>query len=106
MTKSNTIKIDEIEYIRKDAQQTKYVGDPKGYHVVVLDRGFMFHGNLTIDDTGLHTLTDCVNIRKWKTGGTGGVIKSSRDSGATLDPCADIRFREPILIAPVDNDWR
>lgn len=108
MNAPKTITIDNIEYVRKDSirPSVEYGGEYRGPHVVILDRGFIFHGNLRVSDDGLHTLTDCVNVRKWKTGGTGGLIRSARDSAATLDPSADIVFRDPILVAPVGNDWR
>jgi hypothetical protein len=47
-------------------------------HIVVLDRGWIFAGNLSQDkDTKVYTLTDAVNIRKWTQGGFGLLSKSN-----------------------------
>ena len=55
-------------------------GEAKGRHIVVLDRGWIFVSDLTkLDDDG-YMLTNCMNIRKWTSGGFGGLTKSKSDS--------------------------
>ena len=76
-------------------------------HLVVLDRGWIFCGNLTRTDDGVNTLTDCVNVRKWSSGGFGGLTTDPKGSGAVCDSCAPIRFRDSamILAVPVPENW-
>ena len=75
-------------------------------HLVVLDKGFIFAGNLSKKDD-VYTLTNCFNVRKWSTGGFGGLSKSANESGATLDPSAPIRFepRAMVFCVPISGDW-
>lgn len=82
-------------------------GDDKGKCIVVLDRGWIFVGKLTrVDDDG-YLLTECSNIRKWSTGGFGGLTKSSATSGAVQDSCSPIKFRDKSMLfyVPVSEEW-
>jgi hypothetical protein len=74
--------------------------------IVVLDRGWIFVGDLTIDGT-THTLTPVQNIRNWKQGGFGGLTRSAKASGATLDACEDITYDRlaEVFRVPVGEDW-
>jgi len=90
-----------IETLQK-ATANCAVGDR---HIVVLDRGWIFAGNLSKDERGVYTLTDAVNIRKWKQGGFGALSRSAGEAGATLDPSADIRFTEMIFAVPITESW-
>jgi hypothetical protein len=76
-------------------------------HIVVLDRGWIFAGDLSQDDAGIYTLTNAVNIRKWSQGGFGALSKSAKEAGATLDGCAPIRFHRSALIfaVPISGGW-
>ena len=77
-------------------------------HLVVLDRGWIFAGDMTQDkDTGVYTVVNCVNVRKWSQGGFGALSRSAKEAGATLDTCAPIRFRQDALIfaVPIAGDW-
>ncbi len=76
-------------------------------HICVLDRGWVFIGKLTRADDGVCTLADCYNIRKWKSGGFGGLSAGGKSAGVTLDKCAAIRFREDAMIfaVPVGAGW-
>jgi len=100
MSKPETIKIDEIEYVRKDSVRP-VTGTRK---IMVLDRGWIFVGNVTTEN-GKTTIGRCKNIRYWKSGGFGGLTKSS--AAAVLDDCADIIIDEgsEILAVPVGEDW-
>ncbi len=81
-----------------------------GAHLVVLDRGWIFHGNLVTPEepNGDYVLTNCVNVRKWSENGFGGLTKGAVFSGATLDDCNTIRFKERSLIflSPTSEGWR
>ena len=77
-------------------------------HIAVLDRGWIFAGDMSLDtDTGVYTMTNCVNIRKWTKGGFGALSRSVVDSGAISDKCATIKFhaRSMILCVPIGGDW-
>lgn len=77
-------------------------------HIAVLDRGWIFAGNMSLDpETNVYTMTDCVNIRKWTSGGFGAVSQSVGAAGATLDECAPIKFhaRAMIFCVPIGSDW-
>ena len=75
-------------------------------HIVVLDRGWIFVGNLSCKDD-VYTLSNCKNIRKWSTGGFGALSRSAKESGATMDDAAPLRFdkRAMIFVVPVGADW-
>jgi hypothetical protein len=76
-------------------------------HIVVLDRGWIFAGNLSKDEHHVYTLTDAVNVRKWDSGGFGALSKSATAAGATLDKCATLRFHETAMMfaVPISSDW-
>ena len=78
-------------------------------HIAVLDRGWIFAGNMSLDvETGVYTMTDCVNIRYYKKIGFGGLAKKgAKAAEATLDKCAPIRFhkRAMIFCVPIGSDW-
>ena len=76
-------------------------------HIVVLDRGWIFVGNILQDENGVYTVVNCKNIRKWSSGGFGGLSKSAKLSGAVLDDCDPIRFnaRTMVFCVPIGDDW-
>ena len=76
--------------------------------IVVLDKGFIFVGDLSHDtESGMYTLTSVKNVRKWAKGGFGGLTKSAKESGAVLDVCEPIKFHGKAMVfaAPVGGDW-
>lgn len=79
-----------------------------GPHIVVLDKGWIFHGNLMPQENGGYRLTSCVNVRKWDKNGFGGLTKGAVCSDATLDECKPIFFREKDIVFTVQtpDDWR
>lgn len=79
----NTIVIDGVTYrmVESDGDLT----------LVVLDNWFIFVGKISEHNSGLK-LSCCSNVRKWEKGGIGGLSLSKKDSGAVLDPHADIEF--------------
>jgi len=83
-------------------------GESKGKHLVVLDRGWIFVGNLTmLDDGNSYMLTDCANVRRWEKAGFGGLTQSKTESAAMLDKCRPIRFRASAMIfcVPLSEEW-
>jgi len=100
--KMNEVK-DAIEVIKK-ATANCAVGTRA---IVVLERGWIFAGNLSYDEkTDVSTITDCCNIRKWKTGGFGLLTKNATAAGAELDKCEPIKYKgNPIFVCPIDEAW-
>lgn len=93
-----------METISKCAASCK-TGDR---YIVVLDRGWIFAGNLQYDDlTKIYALTDCINIENFKNGGFGGLTKSAKAVQAKLTSCDPIKFhaRAMIFAVPITEDW-
>ncbi len=90
-----------METIKKFAANCKE-GDR---HIVVLDRGWIFIGDLSQDEKGVYTLSNAHNIRKWSKEGFGGLTLGMKNSGATIDKCAAMRFKDMIFAVPVSKDW-
>ena len=84
MTAPQTIKIDNIEYVRADARPL--TGDMK---IVVLDRGFVFVGRVEYSDDSV-IITDAKNIRKWGTTKGLGELVNGPLSGTVLDAAGTV----------------
>jgi hypothetical protein len=92
MSKPNVIKIDEIEYIRKDSVKTvEYTGDIK---IVVLQRGWVYIGRFERNgnDCKLHNAS-C--IRTWGTTKGLAELVNGATSSTKLDKCEGV----------VEFDW-
>jgi len=104
MSEPETISINDVQYVRADSvAQT-----PDGQrNIVILDKGFIFEGVLSGDGDGYYKLSDAVNVRMWKQGGTGGMLRSAKESNATLDKCADIEWKagSEIFMVPTPKGW-
>lgn len=86
----------------------KTVGGLEGdRHIVVLDRGWIFVGNLSKREDGTYVLVNAKNVRKWQRGGFGALSKGAKLSEATLDDAAPIIFTDKALLftVPVAEDW-
>ncbi len=97
----STITVNGIEYVPKSSQPTG------SRHVVVLHRGWIFVGNISEED-GQVTLTGVRNVRKWASGGFGGMIRDPKGSGAETDACGDLGYRADtaeIMRLPVAETW-
>lgn len=94
MDKPKTTMIDNVLYVRADS-----VDAPSGDMVlVVLPRGFIYVGQISSKD-GWYTLRSASNVRKWTSGGFGGLTLGARSSGATLDKCCQVEFHESALVS-------
>ena len=61
MAAPSSIKIDEVEYVRKDSIQ-----DTDGeIKIVVLDRGFVYVGQVSQEDD-FYVIKNAKNIRQWE----------------------------------------
>ncbi len=76
-------------------------------HIVVLDRGWIFAGDLSKDEHNVYTLSNAVNVQRWEKGGFGALSKSATKAGATLSECEPLRFAASamIFVVPISEDW-
>ena len=91
-----TITFNGIEYMP--------VAKPGQRAVIVIDRGWIFAGDVTRQDGRIH-LTRCVWVFKWSSCGFAAVIDDP--SNADIRPHADINLPAgaEIFSVPVPDDW-
>ena len=99
--KPEVIKIDEVEYIRADSVGQVPLGNRA---VVVVDRGWIFAGDVTEAD-GRITLTRAVHVFRWEGIGFDGMIREPKSNKVTLKlmpapvviPAGAEIFRVPVV---------
>jgi hypothetical protein len=97
MSKSEVIKIDEVEYVRKDSFKDTE-GDIK---IVVVDRGFVYVGRVKVEGN-FHVLTNAKNVRVWGTTKGLGELVSGPLSTTKLDAVGTVRIPTRALISMID----
>lgn len=96
----NTIKIDDITYIREDSISPK----PSGTRcVVVVDRGWIFAGDVTRENGRLQ-ISRAVHVFKWESIGFAKMVETAK---ADLRPIADVDMpvESEIFCIPVHGSW-
>lgn len=104
MSKPATIRIDEVEYVRKDSTSLPPVG-PRA--VVVVDRGWIWAGDISEKD-GRVILSRAVWVLRWEGVGFDGMIANPKSPKVQLRPIAnpvDIPAGSEIFRVPVAADW-
>lgn len=104
MSKPEVIKIDEVEYVRKDSVKDTQ-GDIK---IAVLDRGFVYVGRVSVDGD-FFVLTHAKNIRVWGTENGLGQLVSGPTSKTRLDNVGTVRVPARALISLIDveqSKWK
>ena len=101
MSKPDTIKIDEVEYVRKDSQES-FKGDIK---IVVLDRGFVYVGRVSLG-VDFVTITSAHNIRIWGTSKGLGELVNGPLSSTKLDRVGTVNAPVRALISLIDVDQK
>ena len=71
---------------------------PSGQHIVVLDRGFVYVGDITIDDDWVR-IDNAKNIRIWGTTQGLGELRNGPLSGTKLDVCEVVFAPRKALIS-------
>lgn len=101
MSDINTIKINEVEYVRADSIKAKPTGNRA---VVVVDRGWVFAGDVERRD-GFIYLSRTLHVFKWESVGFAGMIENTKK--ADLRPIADVQIPEgaEIFCVPVSENW-
>lgn len=98
MPNPNVIKIDEIEYVRKDSRP-ETTGDIR---IVILQRGWVAVGYFSQTGSSCE-LNNAAFIRVWgTTKGLGEIAVDGPTSKTILDPCPKIRFHELTVISTID----
>lgn len=94
MSKPETIRIDEVEYVRADSVDAK----PTKKQIVILQRGWVVIGNVSKEGTDF-TISNCSVIRSWGTSkGLGEIALNGPTSNTKLDPCGAIQVHELAVV--------
>lgn len=102
MSKPETIKIDEVEYVRKDSvSQKEYSGDVK---IVILQRGWVYVGNFKQLENMMCELNGASCIRSWGTTKGLAELKDGPLSSTKLDYAGKVTFHLLTSIAMIDCD--
>lgn len=98
MNHPESIKIDDVEYIRKN---TSVEGDIK---IVVLDRGYVYVGYVTEPETegGMIIIKNAKNIRQWGTTKGLGELVNGPLANTKLDNVGTVRAPARALISLID----
>ena len=97
----HSIEINGVEYVRADTQQ---VGTRA---VVVVDRGWIFAGNVTREN-GRIRLDRAVWVFRWESIGFDGMIANPKSSQVTIRSMpngVDLPEGAEIFMVPVDDSW-
>ena len=103
-TKIETISINGVEYVRADQlPETKPNGNRA---VVVVDRGWIFAGDVT-EENGRLRLARAVWVFRWDGVGFDGVIKDPKSTKVQLRKVADVDMPADaeIFRIPVSAEW-
>ena len=98
---SETVTINGIDYMRADAVQAKPIVGNR--HVVVVDRGWIFAGDLERID-GRLKLTRALHVFRWESIGFAKMVETAK---ADLRPIADVDIPadSEIFSIPVEESW-
>ena len=102
----SSIDVNGVTYVPQDSSNTIPTGNRA---VVVIDRGWIFAGNVTTCElTGELTITNAVHVFRWESIGFTGVLSDPKSSKVTLKEC-DYPVKVPsgsvIFSVPVNEDW-
>ena len=101
MSKPETIRIDEVEYVRKDSLPRQSVTTDgvtdHGIQIVVLDRGFVYVGRVKTDRDWCY-IDDASNIRIWGTTKGLSELVNGPTSSTKLDKAGSVKAHIKSLI--------
>lgn len=83
------LKLIEIAMAQKPTAQITKIEQPAGQHIVVLDRGFVYVGDITVDDEWVR-IDNAKNIRVWGTTQGLGELRNGPLSDTKLDVCETV----------------
>ena len=103
MNEPETISVNNVEYVRKDAQPP-----PNGKRaVVVVDRGWIFAGDVT-EENGRIRLSRAVWVFNWSHIGFDGVLKNPRSEKVNIRKLShnvDLPCDAEVFRIPVADNW-
>jgi hypothetical protein len=102
MSEPESIKINEVEYVRKDALKSTD-GDIK---IVVVDRGFVYVGAMKMAEDSFVVLSRAKNIRKWGTTRGLGQLVSGPTATTVLDDVGTVRIPLRSVISIIDVEQK
>jgi hypothetical protein len=98
MSKYESIKIDDIEYVRAD-REIVIAGPIK---IAVLDRGFVYVGRIDTSDKEMMLITNAKNIRQLGTAKGLGELINGPLSKTILDTVGTVRIPYRAIISLID----
>jgi len=99
MNQPEVIKIDDVEYVRRDSVEPKTSGEIR---IVILQRGWVMVGYFSQDGPNC-TLTKAAVIRVWGTSkGLGEIAYSGPTSKTILDKCPPVHFHELTIVQTME----
>ena len=101
MSTPTSIKIDSIEYVRKDSIKEKPNGNRA---VIVVDRGWVFAGDVTRAN-GRIQLSRALHVFMWRNVGFAGMIEDTSNADLRPIPDVDIPESSEIFCVPVVESW-
>ena len=97
MSKPESFKIDDVEYVRKDAVPDT-AGDVK---IAIVDRGFVYVGRVAVEGDFV-VIRNAKNIRVWGTTRGLGELVNGPLPGTKLDAVGTVRVPSRALISLID----
>lgn len=101
MSKPRTMRIDDVEYVRKDDVCPTEIGEKR---IVVVDRGWVFVGDCVDNDDGSVTIHNCLNIRRWGTSRGLGELANGPLANTKTDMYGTVKT-VPIVTIAVTGGW-
>jgi len=92
MSEPTSLRINDVDYVRKDSVATR--DDIKGdVYIVVLQRGWVAVGRRSVMENGDYLLTGASHIRQWgTTKGLGEIAEGGPTDKTLLDKCPPIEY--------------
>ena len=80
---------------------------PTGRAVVVVDRGWIFAGNMSLTEDGYLRLTNAIHVFKWSNVGFAKMLEEWRAASVDLRRVADVEvpLDSVVFRVPVASDW-
>ena len=100
------ITIDGTKYVRADSVSAPVI--PGKRAVVVVDRGWIFAGDISDSPDGGKRLTRAVHVFSWQSGGFTAVVNDPKAAGADLRKMSnpvDVPNDSIIFTVPVNDSW-
>jgi hypothetical protein len=90
--------------MKEECYNSRYLCNFQGFGIAVLDRGFVYVGNLSVSDEWC-IITDAKNIRYWgTTEGLGELALNGPTSKTKLDNVGTVRAPKKALIHIIDSE--